>query len=124
MEALPTYKQKLLNSNVFTNTLEYLDLRNLLDMRLISAKIADSHVPACQTHLRYKCTNEGENAYIQFAKKMKKIRKVEITNINGSVEHALQIEELGKDREGELEYLHIEFDGPDNPAIDSDDIAR
>ena len=75
-----------------------MEFKTQLELRKVSQKIADKHVLDSITHLKYKCSTEPDSQYLNIAKKMKNVRKIEITDIYGSIEHAQQIAELGKGR--------------------------
>jgi hypothetical protein len=84
MEGYTTYKQKLFNSNVFSNVMQFFDMKELIDFRTISQKMADEFVPRCINHLKYECAEEDDDMEYDFPKRVRYAKKVEIKNICGT----------------------------------------
>ena len=98
----------------FQNVLKFMDLRDLLEFRYVSADMADGIVPSIIPNVKYQCPEEQDETDYSVLKHIKHARKVEIKNICGTEAHLRKIEEIGKRQIGKIEYLYLEFDDDDS----------
>jgi hypothetical protein len=128
MEDNETHKQLLykrpVKTNILLNVFQYFTLRELLDVRSTSNKIADVIVPELITHLPHDFRAE-EVKEREFTRLVKKAEKVVINNIRGTEEDLKRIEQIGKSQGGDIDYLVLNFCKSDDiGSQESEEIAR
>jgi hypothetical protein len=114
----------LINSDYFSKVMEFFDLRERVDLRKLSHKMAFDLVPKTITHLKCEFKEEENCSEHKFPKHIRHASKIEIKNICGTLEHAKKIEEIGKNQVGDIEYLYLDFKESAIPQKDSEDVAR
>ena len=92
MESVQTYKQKLINSDNFSKVMEFFNLRERVDLRKLSHKMAFDLVPKTITHVVYECPEEEDDVEYEFPKRIRHASKIEIKKICGTQEHVDKIE--------------------------------
>lgn len=75
--------------------MQFFDKPKLLDLRLVSLKMADEYVPRCFNHLKIECVEEEDDMMYEFPQRVRNAKKVEITNICGTPEHLKIVEKVG-----------------------------
>ncbi len=93
VETVSNYRTKLLNNkSAFSNVLRMQNPLDLLEMRLINVSLAD-HIPQYFNEVRYECGDEF-NLGGSFQSKVTHPKVLRIENIDGSKNHATQIDML------------------------------
>ncbi|CDW87598.1 UNKNOWN [Stylonychia lemnae] len=123
VEPQESFRAKLYKSNAFQHVLSNYELKKLIELREVSQRMAEEIVPRNISVLKFEMPEDDDDQSNSFHKYIRHAKKVEIRNICGTEGHLKQLENLGKNQMGQIEYLYLEFDDEDGTQ-ESDELAK
>lgn len=123
VEPSDNFRAKLYKSNAFQHALSFYDLEKLLELRLVSKKMADEIIPRNIKSLRFECPDEEDEEQYTFHNHIKHATRIEIRNVCGSEAHLKIVQSIAENQVGKCEYLILEIDDEEGTE-ENEDLAR